>query len=270
MKKIIFVFLAAAFLFAESAYAENVSREAFAELIYPMISGCDGSDAVVSDMEEASSAVLAAVSTGVIKTAADGKFLPNEAVGKFEATESLVRIWEIRLGALPATGLGSVFGEYGSYTERARDVLDAATALGLAVDSVPTDEPISTAEAERLSGKLAEALATMERCGMADNSSCFIDESGITAAPGAGKIYFFKSLNQKPDYSDAELILALYDGGRLVSATCRAYVGLNDRENSILHGSCIIPEEEGEYSLKAFLFDSLGSCRPLGEYSLIR
>lgn len=269
MKKIIFVFLAAAFLFAESAYAENVSREAFAELVYPMISGCDGSDAVVSDMEEASSAVLAAVSTGVIKTV-DGNFLPNEAVGEYEAAESLVKIWEIRLGALSATGMGSVFGKYGSYTKRERDVLDAAASLGLAVDSVPTDEPISTAEAERLSGKLAEALATMERCGMADNSSCFIDESGITAALGGGKIYFFKSLNQKPDYSDAELILVLYDGGRLVSATCRAYIGLNDRENSILHGSCIIPEEEGKYSLKAFLFDSLGSCRPLGEYSLIR
>lgn len=271
MRKIVLIVISTAtFLFATSVYAQNVTREEFAGLLYPIISGCDSAGTEIADIENPSDEILSAVSLGVIKLSDSREFSPESHVTRFEVAESLVKAWEIRFGGILATALGTEFSGYDNLSEYEKIIINKADMLGIWKSKTTQDSLIEMREAEEMTKHIKDDMAVLMRYGMANSSSSFMDSDGIVGTAKSGRVYFYQSFNSQCEYDNAVLVLTLYDGGKLLDVSSKSYLSLSQNEFVILHSDITVPADAGEYSVKAILLDDFGTMTPLCEYRFIR
>lgn len=270
MKKLLVIFLAAAFP-AVTAHAEDLKKKDLAELIFPMIENCNWEDVQIKDVKNPSRAVLAAVSCGLESIAETGEFAPESAVTNFEFTECLVKTWEMRFGGLSGAALGGDFSDYSDLGKYEKSILDKGTMLGIVKngDKFLKDNVMQKADAEELCNRLFNNAVVMKRYKMDREVTAFRDDRGITGEAKCGKIYFYKTFNTPCGHDTAALVAAVYDGGVLKDVAYKSYSGLCENDFTIMHVSVSVPEESGDYSVKAFVFDCIDTMKPIYDYRLI-
>lgn len=273
MKKIIFVLIMVIEAYAANvAYAENLTKESFAEILSPII--CNDGDAEnidIKDIENPSTAVLTAASAGIINLDNEGYFYPQEEVSQYDFLKSLIKTWEIRMGELRPAALGGYLEGYDALEEDEKTVIDKAVMLGIAPENgkFEKDKAIDSDTASVYVQRIIKSIEIMKNHGMQEVITSFRNEAGITGVPG-GKITFYAALNETPEYNDAALIMALYCNDRLIDISHKSYTDLENYDFTIMHTSLEIPEVEGNMRVKVFIFDSLKSLKPIYEYKLIR
>lgn len=269
MKRICLIIWFAAALFAAPAHARELSGEALAELIYPMICECDPSG---TEIAGASAAVAAAVSVGAVPLSDAGVFESDRSVSEFEFISSLVRVWEMRFGGIESAAVAGDIAGYNSYDDGVRKILDKAELLGIVEDpsAFSPQSPQDDESAEKIFEKFTEASATLRRYGLAEDAAGFMDGKEITGTTKAGRLYFYQCYNSPREFDNAVLCVALYDKKTLKSVSSKSYSGLSERKFSLLHTEIFVPYDDGEYSVKAFITDGFGTMRPICEYRLIR
>lgn len=273
MKKIIFILITALGLYAaESAYAENLKKETFAEILLPIISNSvSEEDIYIKDIKNPSSSILKAVSTGVISLDHEECFNPEEEVSEYEALKSLVKAWEIRMGKLEAPALGGYLEGYASLTDLEKNIVDKAVMLGIALESgkIERERLVDSATASVYVERILSSIGIMKNHGVQEVITSFRNEEGVTGIP-YNKITFYATLNETPPYDDATLVMALYCNSKLIDVTHKNYTGLKNFDFAVMHASLEIPETEGDIRVKTFMFDGLNSIKPIYEYKLLR
>ena len=268
MKKIIMIILALT-LFAAPAYAENLNRQELAETVFSVIKYCNWED--LPSGTDKNDALCAALSCGLIENSSDEGFYTEKNVTNMEFTKCMVAAWEIRFGGIDGAGMGASFSDYSDMSEYEKGILDKAVMLGIVKNGTKfsKDSAISKENAEDFGEKLIANAEIMKSYGMGDEAASFRNDCKIVGSAESGRIYFYKTYNKPPEFDKASLVVALYDGARIVDVSCKNYTGLCENEFSILHASVLVPQKDGEYRVKAFMLDSLQGLKPIYEYKLI-
>lgn len=273
MKRFIICLAAIFFAASSEVFAGNLTRERFAELTAPVIfSGGTSESVVIEDMQNPSPEITAVVSAGIIKLN-QGAFETERYVTNYELTEGLVKAWEIRMGEFSPPALGGFSEGYSDLNADEKRVLDKAAMLGILPSNgnFSKDAYADVNDAEMYIKKITEAINIMKVHGFEDIVTGFRIENELTGTPRRGsKVKFFASVNEEPEFDSAVIIIALYDGKTLVDVSHKTYNGLQGKDFAVMHSEIEIPNDEGNYKVKAFIFDSLKSLVPIYEYKLIQ
>lgn len=274
MKKLIIMLGMAVFCTAvPSAFAEGITKSEFAQLIAPIVwNGGELENVVINDVENPSEDILAVLSLGLAELDDDNCFEPNKPMTVYELTKGLADAWEIRMGSLEPAVLGGYLSDYSGLSAIEKRYADKAVMLGIVPErgKLGFNETADSETAKKYVGRISESMQIMSIHGDLGLTSCYRDELGITGTPKKGeKVHFYASLNEKPDdYDKATVITALYDGGRLVDVVQSNYNYFGDF--TVMHNEITIPENDGDYKVKSFVFDGLEAMCPIYEYKLIR
>ena len=272
MKRVIFTLIIIFCSVVTSASAQGITKEEFAEILSSVILCSENADDVyIVDMEKPSDAVKISVSLNVMECNSLGGFEPQKTVLEIDAIKSIVTAWEIRMGELSPAALGGYLEGYGKLSEEEKKIIDKAVMIGISPQSgkISKDRALEKNLAIEYVNQLKKTIEIMNNHGVEEVITSFRNEDGITGEPG-GEITFYATLNEPPQYNDANLIMALYCDERLIDVEYKNYKELSNADFTIMHVTLKITENKGNIKAKAFIFDSLNVLKPIYEYKLLR